>query len=239
MADLLVDLGNTRLKLAWLDNDLLDLGTIVDFSGIAQSIPGHPERVWISSVANGTRTKELIQALTSTGGRLVRVGIEQFQRHLPTRYEITQLGVDRWLAALAGYDYAKGSCVVVDAGTATTIELVDGRGLHLGGYILPGETLMVQAIEDATTIQVPRSETVCGEEVPFDTAGAIHCGSLAAQAALIERSCELMGPDAALLIGGGNASELVPLLNREYQHVQQLVLEGLARLARLELTCAG
>src|SRR5690606_12310751 len=57
-----------------------------------------------------------------------------------------QLGADRWLAILAGFSRAKRASVIVDCGSAITLDLVSARGEHLGGYIAPGLTLMRRAL---------------------------------------------------------------------------------------------
>jgi type III pantothenate kinase len=145
-----------------------------------------------------------------------------------------QLGVDRWLAALAGHTHARGSCVVVDAGTTTTIDLIDATGTHVGGYILPGEDLMAKAIQDATAIDLSAAEVACSDAVPRSTAGAIRCGSLGAQAALVERARASLGAGCVVFIGGGNMQALLPCLKGDYRPLPQLVLEGLACLARRE-----
>lgn len=53
--------------------------------------------------------------------------------------DATKLGMDRWLALVAGYELCKKACVVIDLGTAVTVDFVDASGRHLGGYIAPRE----------------------------------------------------------------------------------------------------
>ena len=232
MPELLVDMGNTRLKLGWLADELEVLGAVERTGDIVGLLPGTPQRIWVSSVAGAHRTASLLDELARLDGELVQVEVARFQEQLPTRYDMHQLGVDRWLAALAGYTRARGSCVVVDAGTATTIDLVDHTGTHIGGYILPGEELMLKAIQDATAIDISSSEVGCRDTPPRATAQAMRCGSRAAQAALVDRARESLGPDCTVFLGGGNMQALVPFLKGDHQPVQQLVLEGLACLAR-------
>ena len=239
MADLLVDLGNTRIKLGWLDDGLQVLAAVETPADILARVPGMPERIWLSTVARERRTEELVRTLAVLNGELVRVTVDRYRHCLPTRYNPAQLGLDRWLAALAAHERAGGACVVVDAGTATTIDLIDADGAHAGGYILPGEGLMVRSIEEATAIRLSRDSSGCGSAIPITTVDAVRCGSLQAQAALIEQACHALGPACPVLIGGGNAHALLPLLHGESRLVEQLVLEGLACLGRRESVCAG
>lgn len=62
-----------------------------------------------------------------------------------------QLGVDRWLGIIAGYSKYKESCLVVDCGSAITIDAIDDLGQHQGGYILPGVELMKGSLSSGTS----------------------------------------------------------------------------------------
>ena len=63
MADLLVDLGNTRIKLGWLDDGLQVLAAVETPADILARVPGMPERIWLSTVARERRTEELVRTL--------------------------------------------------------------------------------------------------------------------------------------------------------------------------------
>lgn len=240
MPELLVDQGNTGVKLGWLEEGRLRLlDAQPNEADLLHRIPARPHRIWLSSVAGAARAGRLRAELEKQGTELIEVRIERYQRHLPTRYATDQLGVDRWLAALAGFERARGACVVVDAGTATTIDLVGADGIHRGGYILPGEGLAARALTQGTAIDLGEARARCSAEMPRDTAEAIRCGSLAAQAALIDRTREMMDGRCEMFVGGGNREALAPYLESDYLGVPQLVLEGLACLARREASCAG
>ena len=233
MAELLVDQGNSRLKLGWLDEGLREIA-IAELDQIAAQLPAHPDRVWVSSVAGEDHTMALRTALARLRVEVREVSVERYRRHLPTHYAADQLGVDRWLAALAGYDSAQGSCVVVDAGTATTIDLVDASGVHQGGYILAGEALATGALLAHTAIRLDDAAPDCLGGVPRATREAIRCGGLAAQASLVERARSDLGEGCRVFIGGGNGDVLCPYLRSEHEKMPQLVLQGLACLARRE-----
>lgn len=233
MSELLVDQGNTRLKLGWLGVHLDYLGA-VDVSEIESSTPELPRRIWLSSVAGSNQHERLRAALQGLGSELVEVSVARFSQHLPTRYAQDQLGVDRWLAALAGYERAQGACVVVDAGTATTIDAVDAGGVHLGGYILPGEALMRASLRKGSAIPPQDEPEECIDRIPLGTGEAMRCAGLAAQAALIDRVRGGIGEDCRVLLGGGNRESLLPFLRSGHEMIPELVLQGLACLARRE-----
>ena len=62
----------------------------------------------------------------------------------------SRLGVDRWLAMVAAYNKHHQAVLVIDAGSAVTLDVVDQNGFHLGGYILPGTSLMVESLRRGT-----------------------------------------------------------------------------------------
>ena len=75
----------------------------------------------------------------------------------------SSLGVDRWLAVVAAYHLYQTSLLIVDAGSAMTLDLVSEDGRHLGGYILPGLTLMRDALWRGTDrVKVDREVDECG-----------------------------------------------------------------------------
>lgn len=89
--------------------------------------------------------------------------------------EPESLGVDRWLAVVAAYNEIKSACIVVDCGTAITIDLVDERGRHLGGYILPGFKLMTSSLVGGTQkISIEQNPLVVDLAPGKTTEGAIN-----------------------------------------------------------------
>lgn len=141
-----------------------------------------------------------------------------------------QLGADRWASLIAARALHEGPCLVVNAGTATTIDLLDGKGRFLGGLILPGLRLMRSALA-GNTADLPLAEAE-HSAIPTDTDSAIVSGSLEATLGAIERMyARLADSSAVCLLAGGAAGELQPLLQIPLQNVEDLVLRGLARIA--------
>ena len=235
MSRLLIDQGNTRLKLAWARPDGLDyLGADGDPRVALERVREAPACIWLSSVADRKHTQQLVEALAARWACPIEVvSVARFQQHLPTRYATDQLGVDRWLAMLGCWARCHSACLVVDCGTAITLDLVAADGVHLGGYILPGLGLMQQALLRATAIRVPDSGSSTSE-LPTDTVSAINRGAQAGVVALIDKMLAQSGEEVGLFIGGGDARSLSPLVSREHAIVEQMVLLGLSRLAFLE-----
>ncbi|MCB1859984.1 MAG: type III pantothenate kinase [Gammaproteobacteria bacterium] len=146
-----------------------------------------------------------------------------------------QLGVDRWLTLIAVHNRLNQSACIVDCGTAVTIDVLQADGLHKGGLILPGFNLMRESLLDRT--HIPRVSVAL--ESPLlgtDTETAVASASLHATAALIERvmdymSVQLNGP-IVLVMTGSDAPRMRTLLKVESQVIPDLVISGLALIAR-------
>lgn len=232
MSTYLIDQGNSRIKLASYDASTVTLmdefisPSDFNWPGIANA------RVWVSSVASHDKAQLLRNCLDRAGIIQRWVTVRENEHRLPTRYNADQLGVDRWLASLAAYQHCRGTCLIVDSGTATTLDLVDSQGIHQGGYILPGFELMERALMQGTAIP----ERVFADNNPpiaTETAAAITLGAPRAVAALVE-SLVSREPDTKLYLGGGGAFHLVEQLSIPYVKVDQMVLNGLARLVDME-----
>jgi type III pantothenate kinase len=141
-----------------------------------------------------------------------------------------QLGVDRWAALVAARARHRDDCLVVLAGTATTIDHLDASGTFRGGMILPGSRLMKQALHQ-NTADLPLAQ---GEyrDPPRSTADAIETGCRVAQVAAIERAYRRLPAGAAAFVSGGAAADIVALLDFRVEAVEHLVLEGIVLLAQ-------
>lgn len=134
------------------------------------------------------------------------------------------LGVDRWLAILAVIARGEDSAIIIDAGTACTIDVLE-NGHHIGGYIFPGVALARDALI-ANTDRIRFSEHVAISTAPgASTAECVQSGVwltlYAATREIIARA-----PSARVFITGGSAGELAAL-GVEGDCVQGLVFDGL------------
>lgn len=142
--------------------------------------------------------------------------------------EPAQLGVDRWAAVVAARALCRSDCLVVIAGTATTLNLLGTDGAFRGGAIIPGVALMKRALA-ANTAKLPFAEGRHCEQ-PRNTADAIETGCLEAEAGAIDRMRRRLSPDAACYVSGGFAGALLPLLGRDAVFAEHLVLDGVRLL---------
>lgn len=142
------------------------------------------------------------------------------------------VGEDRLLNAAAAYDVMKQACVVIDAGTAITIDLVDGDGTFHGGAIAPGAQMMLDALNQRTA-QLPEvafdapSEAVGHNTIEAMRVGAFY-GLRGMVRELVEEYAQALGAYPAVIATGGDGS----LLFHEYELVDRVVpdltLMGLA-----------
>jgi len=152
--------------------------------------------------------------------------------------EPAQLGVDRWLAMIGARSLEQGAICVVSVGTAMTIDGVDASGRHLGGLIVPGPDLMVSSLLHNTSEIAQRARQGTTNERVFadNTLGAISQGAEHALAALIVRSVQAMrdelGEAPQLLLTGGACARVERAIGLTYRIVPDLVLRGLAALAK-------
>ena len=240
--DLLIDIGNTRIKWAMSDAGSLhgadaiehraDPATVnIMFDRIATA----PTGVVAANVAGDRFGALVADAVRERWGVPVRFASTQPQAGSVRNgyHDFRKLGVDRWLAIIAAVDRFAGSICVVDAGTAMTIDVVAAGGAHLGGYIIPGLDLMRRSLGD----QTGNLRRLAGDELSawqlapgHSTAEAINSGALAAVCSLIDHCVDTLcerETAPALVVTGGDAQRLIPHLGVAAHHRPQLVLEGL------------
>lgn len=249
---LLVDLGNSRIKWAWLREGRRGPAQAqeADKRPAFFSQPA-PAQLLICSVA--------CETVNATFGDWCRQQWQiqpQWFRSSASFMGVTnayrepeRLGNDRWLAMIAARHLFGGPLIVVDAGTAMTIDLVDAKGQHQGGWILPGLGLQQRLLLRNTDIQPLSPEEMEAQpqqmalaQTPdtgpgLDTRGCIASGTLASVAGALEFVLKALdrGPqwrEATLVLSGGEASIIAPCLSQSYTLAPELLLDGLALVAQ-------
>jgi type III pantothenate kinase len=138
-----------------------------------------------------------------------------------------RLGVDRWLALVAAYQQFKQAVLVVDAGSAMTMDLVGPKGEHLGGYIVPGLRLMADALWQGTVDVKVTSGDFENMLVPgTNSQQAVDRGCLLVAVSAVENLASQY--PAHILLTGGDAQYLADALSLDHSHCPDLVLDGLA-----------
>ena len=270
MKVLLLDAGNSCLKWAVLDNQLSrdstpdherltrfgrcryageDLGATLtehwsDLPGIG--------RVMLATVAGESFGQEIQGLVQQRWGLSVELLVAPaVGAGIVNAYaEPQRLGVDRWLALVAAQRESAGPVSVVDCGTAVTIDRLDVGGRHQGGLILPGLSMMTQALAAGAArlaADAPRTGSGAGAigskgsqteysiaSLAQDTPSAITGGVLSTLVAAIDRIVSEVDRKSGVslhMITGGDADLLQPLLSGQWLIRPHLVLEGMALIA--------
>jgi type III pantothenate kinase len=236
---LAIDAGNSRVKWGWHDGrDWSSLATVslIEFAAANHDLNPfaatheNPERIVISNVAGDGAHQLLVNWTSIFEAEPFWLMGEEERCGVTSRYERPrQLGSDRWAALVAARALHPGPCLVVNAGTATTADLLSAQGEFLGGLILPGVDLMRFVLHEHTG-RLPLQE---GRFVrmPRNTVDAIESGCRHAQAGAVERMYRIAGDQAQCLVSGGAGPSLMEQLGIPCRYVENLVLEGLARIA--------
>ena len=239
MRVLAVDAGNSRIKWGlhdgegWLVQGWMATSGAVGLAGAWARIP-RPDAVVASNVAGDGARKAIAGAAHRLRAPARFVASRARQCGVASSYDSPgQLGADRWAALIGAWHLFHGPCVVVNAGTAMTADALSGEGVFLGGIIVPGIELMHAALERGTAKLKPGKGRFA--YFPARTADAIASGALNALAGAIERMQRFMreaGESTPLVVvSGGAAGTLAAQLNVPAEVVDNLVLEGLLRIA--------
>ena len=238
---LAIDAGNSRVKWGWHDGQgwssianvsLIEFAASSDHINPFSATHENPARILISNVA-GVGAQQLIVNWTSifeatpewVHGARELCGVR-------SSYERPELlGPDRWAALIAARAFEpERACLVVNAGTCTTVDRLTAQGEFTGGLILPGIDLMRFVLHEHTgRLPVQEGHFV---KMPRNTVDAIETGCRHAQAGAVERMHRAMGAEGACLVSGGGGPALIERLDLPCRYVENLVLEGLALIGR-------
>ena len=236
---LALDAGNTRIKWGLHDGNTWQAKgwvAVADGAGLVDAWKGQiaPERIVASNVAGSQVARQIEEACQGWPARIEWVVAAENQCGVRNGYEIpSQLGSDRWAALIAARAIAPEGCVVVNAGTAMTVYALTADGVFLGGLIVPGLATMLRALTENTA--------ALGEggghyrDIPQNTSDAVYSGALSAMAGAVWRMNALLAGKIerapTCLLSGGDARLLLPLLSGKARMVDNLVLDGLIRIA--------
>ncbi len=244
---LLVDLGNTRIKWALIEEvqgSSVNFGarSVFSYKGSAsnevmlssQGLPNELDEVIISSVASADLLARHCYDLTTTwdcAPTLVKVKSQHGS--LKNAYDnIDALGVDRWVAAIGAHTHNPNeSLIVIDAGTAITIDVLSERNEFLGGVIMPGVGLMRGALNGKTAqihAHAKRNSPLIGRT----TDECVNSGVRLSISGGVDRALELFAKQLnksmpRVLICGGDAKWLVSASQFDLEYNPDMLFDGL------------
>jgi type III pantothenate kinase len=247
-----VAIGNTRTSFASFQGPRLaseartlpNSDPVLVARAIDTLVAGAAESVIVIGTVNPGMADTLESSLSgSSGERVYRLGRDLLIPIANALTDDSTVGHDRLLCALGAYTRAEQACVVIDAGTAITVDFVDGEGTFQGGVIAPGLNMMLAAMHEKTAalpkITFTPPDPTLG---PFgkETRHAMLLGTLNAARGLvrtmIEQYAEAFGAYPQIIATGGDAAALFEGDDLVEHIVPELQLIGIAAACTRVLT---
>jgi type III pantothenate kinase len=243
--NLLLDVGNTAIKWACSTNGRL--GTSGRFMHRTGNIGAQADAAWA-----GLQPADKVLIACVAGREMEAALAAWFVAHWQVKPDFLcataracgvtnaytnpeTLGIDRWAAVVAAHNAYPGALCVVDCGTAVTLDMVTAAGEHRGGLILPGIEIMQQMLLQNTAQLRLSAKHPVATPLADTTAAGIYSGAVYLLVAGIERSVADMsaeqGVSIDIVLTGGGAERILPLLQGKTQYAAHLVLSGIAMLA--------
>ncbi len=238
---LLVDIGNSTTTIGAWSGGSVRVALVVPHAEL-DTFAKHLEELWgaldnpaciaVCSV-NAPTFQEIRSSVERvSGGRVLLVGVDL---EIPLAIGIDEpksIGTDRLCCAAAAFALVDGPCVIVDFGTAVTVDCVNADGVFAGGAILPGLKLQAKILA-ADTDQLPLIEpavpdTALGQSTPHAMAAGIVFGTAGAVRELVERYATHLGYWPTVVATGGDAGVMVSLSDVIEKSVPDLCLRGIA-----------
>ena len=243
---LVIDIGNTRTKWALADDSgkLSAMEICLNADLAKANFPSaQAQSAIIANVAGEAMARQITQLLQPLELHFITASAQA--SGVKNSYQNT-LGADRWAALVAAWHHTKHATVVVNAGTAITIDCIGKDGAFLGGTIMPGLRLMHESLSK-NTAQLRVAEVSLSDseaDFPANTQDGIQTGCLNAVAGAIhlmqKRLEKHSGWLPKLILSGGDAHKIAkslntPILNIGTKQViitENLVLQGLVLLSK-------
>jgi type III pantothenate kinase len=232
---LLIDAGNTRIKWVfvkgdeWLRSGALPVEQVSELAQHLNDI-SQVQQIWVSNVA-GENVAQAIRALSPYPVNFITA--REMQCGVCNNYnDFAQLGSDRWAALIAAWHLIGNACLVVNCGTATTVDALSNLGEFMGGLIFPSVKMMQRSLVVGTA----QLKSGLGKYAafPLNTDDAIFSGAIQASCGAIQRQYGLLNDNAAPIVLSGGASVMfrAHLNNLPIRVSDNLVLQGLGLIAR-------
>lgn len=256
---LLVDAGNSRLKWARLNSSLnkgqelsaqkaVLYGKLTPYECFVRLIESEnkekPDLIILVSVQGAKFVEQAENFATKASLDFINItSLQQLGEFKNGYANPEQLGADRFVAMVAACHLAKNKpCIVIDCGTAVTIDAIDAGGQHQGGLILPGLTVCTKSLLKGT--QQLQIDPLKGNKMDLlanNTSQAILGGSFYGLSGAINEICfkieqKMTGSLVASttmikMVCGGDAETLLTQLPSDFQSKPELVMQGLKIIA--------
>ena len=249
---LTIDIGNSNIVLGGVRNDeivfearlrteatktsdqyCVDLKILMEVYGVgSKDIEGTIIASVVPQVLNSMRTA--IQKLTGKIPLVVGPGLKTGLNILLENPG--QTGADLVVADVAALREHKPPLIVIDMGTATTMSVLDKNGAHIGGCIIPGVKISMDALTDRTALlpglQLDQPKRAIGRNTIDAMRSGIMLGTACMLDGMVERMEAELGCKTTVIATGGIAKFIVPLCKTPMIYDKDLIIKGLAALYR-------
>ena len=219
-SSLFIDIGNSAVKWRTCDSEVFTEGADL-FS--LELLP-KADSVWVSAVAH----LNIVQAIKTQFSNVKLVEpLKQYGRLTLSYDDPSKLGVDRFLAMLAALErFPNQPLLVFDAGSAVTFDVINAKGMHQGGLIMPG----IKALRESFAKFSTNDLSINTSELKDSTEGAWQSGTHAMLVSAVNsqiHNFELKYPGGVITICGGIVKEIIKELPVSVKSFDNLVLDGL------------
>lgn len=246
---LLIDVGNTRIKVLPYNFDRAESNFNEDalwvvhhgqflnaFAEVLESV-SKPHDIWLSNVAGEASrlaSNEICQK--KWGVKPHFAVVERNNNGIQNDYlNLDELGVDRWMAVQGARQLSEGTLVVVNCGTAITVDVVSKENVFVGGAILPGLELAAKALSRADGIPQFNFQEYT-HALGVSTADCVRVGIINACAGGVEKIVATIQRRFSeslvkVIASGGAANAVLSATELKFEYDANLVLRGLQCVA--------
>lgn len=249
---LVIDIGNSNIVIGGVENDeivfearvrtettktsdeyCMDLKILLDVYGIqTANIEGSIIASVVPQVLNSMQTA--VKKLTGQQSLVIGPGLKT---GLNIRLENPgQTGADLVVGCVAALKEHKPPMIIIDMGTATTMVVLDETGALIGGSIIPGVKISMDALTDRTALlpglQLDQPKRTIGRNTIDCMRSGIMTGSACMLDGMIDRMEEELGQKTTVVATGGIAKFILPLCKREIIYDKDLLIKGLVAIYR-------
>lgn len=253
MTLLAIDIGNTRLKWALYADTRLNQKPIKQGAVFLEQLASLIEEQWqgidepafivgscVASQSIQSSVDEQLAELWGNAPPPLWIKVKQNQCGVTNGYDHpARLGVDRWVALIGAkkylfeQNYTNLPAIVVMIGTAVTVDAMDSDGNFLGGLIMPGHGIMLNALQKGTAgLHVPTGEVT---SFPTNTSDALSTGGTYAIVGAIERMSinlqQRTGQEPKILLTGGAAWKIASSMIKPAELIESLIFDGILSVA--------
>lgn len=244
MKSYVIDFGHTNYKIGSVENNKIisifksgyhEHSIVDEITSKIQHIES--SEILCCSVINESITNSIIEQLPNDISSLFKfIKVDDCENFISLAYKNNKerLGVDRVLNLIAASKKTENDLIVIDAGTATTVDYLDSKKRHLGGLILPSKELINKLFFEMLSFNFLEEDL---EDSVFakNTRSCIESGSnISAYNSLnyiVERMSSELKTSPVIFATGGNAKNIIENCNHTVIHVESLLFEGLINFA--------